>query len=88
MSEFKTLFERLDNNVKEAIEKDREKFPSLVKALNERLQNTYFIGDTSLSDALSISTYAFGSSETFNVLKYYSLFETTKNIHLPPKRLS
>ena len=63
MTELKTLLEKLKPEIREAIEAERDLYPSTVKHLCHNLSQVYFVSDMRYEDALSIMSYyraAFG----------------------------
>ena len=65
MTELKTLLEKLKPEIREAIEAERDLYPSTVKHLCHNLSQVYFVSDMRYEDALSIMSYyraAFGEN--------------------------
>ena len=69
------LWERLDENIKTAIEKDAEKYPEFVKSLKNELMTNVVRGDIKLSSCEWLMKYRSGSPfDDFSVYEFYKLF--------------
>lgn len=53
----KNLLSRLKPEIMELVEKDRERYPLMVKALSEKLNETESLLSLSVSDAYNLVTY-------------------------------
>lgn len=63
MTKLKTLLEKLKPEIREAIEADRDLYPSTVNHLCHNLSQVFFVSDMRYEDALSVMSYykaAFG----------------------------
>jgi len=63
MTKLKTLLEKLKPEIREAIEAERDLYPSSIKHLCENLSKVYFVSDMRYEDVLSVMSYykaAFG----------------------------
>jgi len=74
-----SILRELDPRVREAMEVDREKYPTMVKYMIEDIQNAYLTSDIKVNTAVNLIGYAESAGVVFNnpnsfVLKLYQIF--------------
>jgi hypothetical protein len=75
-----SMLPKLDPRVREALEADNKKYPAMVKAMIEDIQNAYLVSDLKVGTASNLLNYAENAKVVFNnpnsfILKLYQIFE-------------
>ena len=74
-----SILKELDPRVREVMEKDKEKYPTMVQFMIEDIQNAYLTSDIKVNTAVNLIGYAEKAGVVFNnsnsfVLKLYQIF--------------
>ena len=64
----KTLYDRLKPEYKDAISKNKEKYPSTVSSVVKALENNYFWNDLTIGQTKDLISF---TDETFGSIAYY-----------------
>ena len=75
-----SMLSKLDPRVREAMEDDKKKYPTMVQFMIEDIQKAYLVSDIRVSTATNLLSYAEKAGVVFNnpnsfVLKLYQIFE-------------
>ena len=74
-----SLLKELDPRVREVMEDDKKKYPTMVQFMIEDIQNAYLTSDIKVSTAQNLLSYAETAGVVFNnpnsfMLKLYQIF--------------
>ena len=74
-----SILKELDPRVREVMEKDKKKYPTMVQFMIEDIQNAYLTSDIKVNTAVNLIGYAETAGVVFNnpnsfVLKLYQIF--------------
>ena len=74
------MLTKLDPRVREVMEKDKKKYPTMVQFMIEDIQKAYLVSDIKISTATNLLSYAETAGVVFNkpnsfILKLYQIFE-------------
>ena len=74
-----SLLKELDPRVREVMEEDKKKYPTMVQFMIEDMQKAYLVSDIKVSTATNLLTYAEEAKVVFHnpnsfVLKLYQIF--------------
>lgn len=73
----KSLFERIDPDVISEMEKDAEKFPSLIESIEKELKTNWNVDELTFLTVRYIHQYKFGDYIPFDIVGFYKLFNSS-----------
>ena len=74
-----SLLKELDPRVRELLDADKEKYPTMTQFMIEDIQNAHLVSDMRVSTATNLLSYAESAGVVFNnpnsfILKLYQIF--------------
>ena len=74
------MLSKLDPRVREAMEDDKKKYPTMIQFMIEDIQNAHLVSDMKVGTASNLLSYAETAGVVFNnpnsfILKLYQIFD-------------